>query len=111
MPSARPFSFDVGAEPNAVVTADVDDDGLPDLLTANTDAQSGGGSVTVLINDSVCIGDVAGNGNVGFDDLLLMISVWGPCPDGDCPADIDESGVVGFNDLTLLLNGWGPCAS
>jgi hypothetical protein len=51
------------------------------------------------------LGDLNDDGIVGFADLLLMLSVWGPCP--GCAADLDCSGFVGFTDLLILLNGWG----
>ena len=52
-----------------------------------------------------CIGDIDVNGDVGFSDLLILLTAW----DGECPADLDENGVVGFNDLLILLTNWGPC--
>jgi hypothetical protein len=54
----------------------------------------------------VC-GDIDGSGQVGFDDLVLLLGVWGPC--GGCAADLDGSGDVGFDDLVLLLGTWGTC--
>ena len=52
-----------------------------------------------------------GNDSVDFDDLLRVISMWGPVT--DCPPsiaeDIDNDCDVGFNDLLLLLAAWGPC--
>jgi len=44
---------------------------------------------------------------VGFSDLLILLSTWGPC--GGCPADIDDDEVVDFDDLLGLLTRWGPC--
>jgi hypothetical protein len=45
---------------------------------------------------------------VGFSDLLLILSKWGPC--AGCPEDLDEDGSVDFDDLLFLLSKWGPCA-
>jgi choice-of-anchor B domain-containing protein len=55
------------------------------------------------------IGDVNGDGLVGFDDLLILLSEWGDCPDppADCPADLDEDGIIGFQDLLIMLSNWG----
>jgi hypothetical protein len=50
-------------------------------------------------------GDVDGDGDVDFDDLLLLLGAWGPC-EGDCPADFDGDGDVGFEDLLALLSNW-----
>ena len=54
-----------------------------------------------------CFGDIDGSGDVGFGDLLMMLSAWGTC--AGCPADLDGSGDVGFSDLLQLLSAWGPC--
>ena len=54
--------------------------------------------------------DVDGNGQVDVNDLLGLISSWGPCavPEG-CSADFDGDDAVGVNDLLALIGGWGPC--
>jgi len=58
-----------------------------------------------------CTADVDGDSDVGFSDLLEIITGWGPCPEGvACPADLDGDGMVGFGDLLDVLTGWGPCA-
>ena len=33
----------------------------------------------------------------------------GSCASGPCPADIDLDGEVGFSDLLEVLSNWGPC--
>ena len=50
-------------------------------------------------------GDVTGDGVVDFDDLLALLSAWGPC--FDCPEDLDGNGDVGFSDLVFLLSNFG----
>lgn len=55
-----------------------------------------------------CEADLDGNGEVGFTDLLTMISEWGYCTSA-CPSDIVLSGQVDFNDLLVVLATWGPC--
>ena len=54
-----------------------------------------------------CPADIDGSGAVGVDDLLALISAWGPC--SGCDADIDGSGAVGVDDLLALISAWGPC--
>jgi len=51
--------------------------------------------------------DTDGDGNVGFSDLLAVLSSWGPCP--GCPADVNGDGNVDFTDLVTILANWGPC--
>jgi hypothetical protein len=60
-----------------------------------------------VVTTSDCPADIDGSGDVGFDDLLEVLSTWGPC--AGCPADLDCNGDVGFNDLLVVLSTWGPC--
>jgi probable HAF family extracellular repeat protein len=55
------------------------------------------------------VGDLDGDGVVGFPDLLIVLGAWGPCPPppDHCPADIDRDGEVGFADLLIVLGKWG----
>ena len=58
-----------------------------------------------------CPGDFDDSGDVGFTDLLALLTAWGPykpCPPF-IPEDIDQDCDVGFSDLLLLLAAWGPC--
>ncbi|MCZ6736242.1 MAG: dockerin type I domain-containing protein, partial [Planctomycetota bacterium] len=54
-------------------------------------------------------GDLDGNGRVDRNDLLILRSSWGPCPDGpdSCLTDLDGDGVVGITDILTLLANWG----
>jgi len=52
---------------------------------------------------------------VDVDDLLAVISQWGPCPapPAACPANIVNTGTsanrVDVDDLLAVISGWGPC--
>jgi len=52
--------------------------------------------------------DLNGDDLVDFDDLLLLLTAWGPCPapPAGCSPDIDGDGTVGFQDLLALLAAW-----
>lgn len=50
-------------------------------------------------------GDATGDGMVGVDDLLALISQWGPC--SGCSADFNGDGLVGVDDLLKILESWG----
>ena len=54
-----------------------------------------------------CPEDLDVSGAVDFNDLLSVLSAWGPCT--DCPADLDSSGMVDFTDLVTVLSAWGAC--
>ena len=67
---------------------------------------------TIFIEESpTCDGDVDGDNEVDFDDILAVLDAWGPYK--DCPpfipADIDQDCEVGFSDLVIVLSEWGPC--
>ena len=58
-------------------------------------------------SDLACPEDLDGTGDVGFSDLLRVLTNWGPC--AGCPEDLDMNGDVGFSDLLDVLTAWGPC--
>ncbi|MCH2132194.1 MAG: hypothetical protein MK116_00440 [Phycisphaerales bacterium] len=50
-------------------------------------------------------GDANGDGDVGVDDLLLILESWGPWT-GSCGPDLDFDGTVDVDDVLLLLSEW-----
>jgi hypothetical protein len=56
-------------------------------------------------------GDANGDGVVDTNDLLLIISGWGPCPPAPCPADVNGDGVVDTDDILLVIANWGNAGS
>ena len=50
--------------------------------------------------------DMTGDGLVGTDEILHIISSWGT---DDPVADVDGSGIVDTNDILVILSAWGPC--
>ncbi len=55
--------------------------------------------------DTMIPADLNGDGAVDSNDLLLLMSAWGPCS-GDCPADLNDDGMVAAMDLLILLSMW-----
>lgn len=55
-----------------------------------------------------CGGDLDASGGVGFNDFMILLSVWGACP--GCIADLDDSETVDLLDLIELVGAWGPCS-
>ena len=51
--------------------------------------------------------DVDGDGEVGFLDLIAVLTDWGSCP--GCSADTDGNGSVDNGDLIRVLAAWGGC--
>jgi hypothetical protein len=58
---------------------------------------------------SPCFADISGDGVVGVNDLLAVISAWGAC--NNCPEDLDDNGAVGVDDLLAVIQAWGDCSS
>jgi len=65
-------------------------------------------SITIVYGESPDVpGDLDGDGDVDFADLLALLAAWGDCFAGPaCPEDLDDSGGVGFADLLILLANW-----
>ncbi len=87
---------------------DCDDDGGHDLVQIAADPSldsDQNGQLDVCQN---CPADIDGSGDVGTDDLLTVLSEWGPCASG-CDGDIDGDLVVGVDDVLMLVGAWGSC--
>ncbi len=99
-----------GSEPMLLMTADVDGDGLDDLVSVTqVDVLARGtqSALTVNINgEGACVEDVNGDGAVDVSDLLLVIGAWGASGGAE---DIDGSGTVDVSDLLMLIAAWGSC--
>jgi hypothetical protein len=54
-----------------------------------------------------CPSDLTADGQVGVDDLLAVILLWGS---DDQDGDVNLDGIVDVQDLTDLLLTWGVCA-
>ena len=65
-------------------------------------------AVDAIVIDRVSCNDLTedldGDGMVGFGDLVLLLSNFGPCD--SCPADFNGNGSVDFEDLVRLLSAW-----
>jgi uncharacterized membrane protein len=53
-----------------------------------------------------CPADLNSDGQVGADDLAVLLGAWG----GRGPADLTGDGTVGADDLAVLLGAWGACS-
>ncbi|MCH2133805.1 MAG: plastocyanin/azurin family copper-binding protein [Phycisphaerales bacterium] len=66
-----------------------------------------GGNVIEEICPSDCPGDVDGNGEVGVDDLLLLLGEYGTDCSSGCDSDLDGNGAVNVDDLLEMLGYYG----
>jgi len=55
-----------------------------------------------------CPNDLNGDGVIGINDVLQLISEWGNCQ-SSCAGDFDNDGIVGIDDLLVLISAWGSC--
>lgn len=65
--------------------------------------QAGNTSIVVTVSDTV-LGDLDGDGCVGFDDLNILLSGYGTSAVGDLDGDMDTD----FDDLNILLAAYDP---
>jgi hypothetical protein len=105
-----------GSDSGLVGAGDIDNDGSTDVVQVMPVASNYQISVQTAVSgspwapDACCPGDIDGSGDVGVDDLLALIGVWGPCGDpSDCPEDLDGSGEVDVDDLLALIGAFGGC--
>jgi hypothetical protein len=99
--------FEVDSGPYGLVAADLNNDRLPDLVTANLD----GTTVSVLKNTGTppaitCVGDCDGTGMVTIGELITGVNIaLGTFPVTTCPAfDANGDGMVGINELITAVN-------
>ena len=80
-----------------------DNPGHGDRIEAGVDG------VQILDAQCAVFGDLDDDGIVGITDFLLLLSVWGPCPE-PCPpfcvGDLDQDCNVGITDFLLVLSNW-----
>ncbi len=87
-------------------------DTAADMQTPGFDEATGYGWVNAhaaLIEAHKTIVDLDGDGTIGISDFLILLGIWGPCPDPEssCEGDFDNDANVGITDFLLLLSYWG----
>ncbi|MHC4967998.1 MAG: M12 family metallo-peptidase [Planctomycetota bacterium] len=88
---------------------DCNDNGVMDdceILSGQADDVNGNG----VPDDCDVVGDLDGDGSVGVTDFLMLLSLWGPCPQPcppACTGDLDDDCLVGVTDFLILLANWG----
>ncbi|MEC9373995.1 MAG: FG-GAP-like repeat-containing protein, partial [Planctomycetota bacterium] len=100
--------------PVLVDAADVDNNGMTDIVAVNEDGgvvlRGGDGSLSAFLNNSIELdpADFNGDGVVNAADLGALLGSWGPCPapPAFCPADLNDDDVVNAADLGILLGSW-----
>lgn len=110
-----PFSASHDTQDGALGVAHGDFDGDQDIDLAVSVINFGPDRIIRIFENQTdppsIPGDLDGDGIVNTNDLLILLSNWGPCGDcklpGNCPADLDEDCTVGTSDLLILLSNWG----
>jgi len=110
------YSFTLGADDN-VMSYDIESGIIGACCVAGTCIPVH--EVTCLSADGKYLGDntpcsdnctpcpdIDGDGEVGVDEILVVIAAWNT---DDANADVNDDGIVDTNDLLLVLSAWGPC--
>jgi len=82
-------------------------DGICEALDLASDGPDCNGNGIPDECDPDCPWDLDGSGDVGINDFLDLLALWGTDPGG--PPDFDGDGDVGITDFLALLDNWGPC--
>ena len=82
------------------------------MQTPGFDEVTGYGLVNAhaaLIEAHKTIVDLDGDGTIGINDFLILLGIWGQCPDPEafCVGDFDNDLNVGITDFLILLGYWG----
>jgi hypothetical protein len=95
---------------------DTDVDGYPRFAQDDPD-QAPGCGLPAVVDMGACeyqgqpfpvkFGDIDGDGVVGINDFLVLLSKWGGCASPCCMADLDMDGQVGVTDFLIVLASWG----
>lgn len=102
---------DNGIDDDHEIAVDLDDGAGPvrrlDRGVGDPPVGDPNGRIDLCEGPCPLLGDMNGDGLVGFQDLTQLLTDWGPCT--ACPSDLNGDGITGFADLTILLTGWGWC--
>lgn len=82
------------------------------ITVTNPDGQGMVSTTSILTIQSACAGDIEPNNAVDVNDLLSVITHWGPCPPPcppSCIADVVANCQVDVDDLLAVITHWGPC--
>jgi hypothetical protein len=104
---ADPIDLGVTQGPVALSAADLNADGLEDLVAASAPPSPPGILTSFLaLGITPCPGDTDGDRFIGFKDLGELLTVFGMVGES-LAADFDGNGIVDFADLNLLLTEFG----
>jgi hypothetical protein len=83
---------------------DCDGDLQPDLVQILLDGAADS-NANLILDACEAMGDVNGDGVTSVSDLIVVITLWGPCGQ-PCLGDANGDGVVDVQDLVVVLFNW-----
>ena len=107
--------IDAGDNTDVPPGQDTDLDGNDRLVEDECTVNTGLGTAPIVDMGAYefqgcCVCDLSGDGIVGVNDFLLLLSDWGACANCEnCEADFDDDCIVGITDFLILLAHWGSC--
>ncbi len=83
---------------------------IPDScdITSMFSEDNNGDNIPDECQQTTCLGDLDGDGQIGIIEFLAVLGNWGPVPPGH-PLDIDGDNEIGITEFLYVLGNWGPC--
>ena len=65
-------------------------------------------NASALNNNECCPEDFNEDGAVNINEVLTILTDWGPCagPADPCPSDVNQNGTVNVDDLLYVISNW-----
>ena len=91
---------------NTVISADLDQDGVPDLIATNNGCCAPGIAIVMNSTEPPLPGDANLDGAVNFEDFVTLSTNFGLTGAHRRDGDFNSNGIVDFGDFVILSNNF-----